>query len=414
MRTNTVHAEINKQKNFSDIAQEFANALGYEPVLMRARQTIQERLRSLGLISPYQNAIEERQEALISSDGMSGLLLRFSISSDDRKQHLDMLTISTEELPDILATLEEVLGHKTEPGTTTYSIRMKRLSSRLGNLSPNGKNLADPTARNIIRRLYDDQLRRDVIAIVGTVGSNPVSLKLLEQMELFTERANDLNKILTDDTLTSKQYVVYCESCQLRHLAFSSNEKAKYTVRDAGKKCVSCGEIKLSVEESYTVSDALIRGIQNGLWLESLVADIFSGRMSAVWAGQMIENNEVDILSIYSDKVVLVECKDTSFGQNDLYVTAMKADHISADRVIIVTTRDIHPNVNEAANKIKSNSNRRSFLLISKNTTEEITCELNKELDIMQERYVKSWTTGGGGVFSEAAYRLGLRDFVEE
>lgn len=88
---------------------------------------------------------------------------------------------------------------------------------------------------------------------------------------------------------------------------------------------------------------------------------------------------------------VLIECKDTTFGANDLSVLAMKAMQLSADKVIIITTRDVHQNVLDAIPEMTRGLDARSFEVISQPSASEIRKELDAYLDRLATEYVQSW-----------------------
>ena len=97
------------------------------------------------------------------------------------------------------------------------------------------------------------------------------------------------------------------------------------------------------------------------------------------------DNNEYDGISIIKDCIVLIECKDTSFGQNDLYTCMIKAEEIKAETIVIITTKEVHPNVKKQIEKFQK-TNKKKLYLISSNVVKEIEKDL---VNIFEEKKVK-------------------------
>jgi hypothetical protein len=281
--------------------------------------------------------------------------------------------------------LQPVVEGSLHHGTYASAQLKIDLADRLGELSPNGKMLRDPATSAVLKRIYDDQLRSDLSAIVGAVGEDFVSDATLQRMEIFSGRETQLQTILRDESLTNKRFLIFCQNCDSPHLAFPTGEQAKEVIEAADRRCAICGERSLQIAEAFSVTPEVLAGVRQGLWLESLACDALSSRTDTVWAGQMVGSNEIDVLAVFADKVVLVECKDTSFGQNDLYVTAMKAEDLKANTVVVISTRDFHENVTEVASRLgQDRRSERAFTLISATTESDIRARLNSLLDDLQ------------------------------
>jgi hypothetical protein len=88
--------------------------------------------------------------------------------------------------------------------------------------------------------------------------------------------------------------------------------------------------------------------VRQGLWLEWLTYRLLRSHTSLLWHGVMAGGHELDVIGVMNENVFTVECKDTSLGVNDMIVAIHKAKQLSADLVLLVTTRPIHPNVHFA------------------------------------------------------------------
>lgn len=244
-------------------------------------------------------------------------------------------------------------------------------------------------------------------AIVGAVGTNPVTVQFLEeQIEAFKGRQEALRAILEDEAAFTKHFIVGCDNCGISHLGFDTRSRAEEVATEAGDRCFTCGEQNLIVLDSFSVTNEFWNSIQQGLWLESLADDVMNERTEHVWTCRMFENNELDVLAVYLDNTVLIECKDSSFGQNELYVTSAKAEDVRADEVIVISTKDIHPNVRSAAERIGGGTRVfRKFTLLSEETYDDIRQTLLGELERMEIEHVRDQLNQDTGLTSYAAYR---------
>jgi hypothetical protein len=270
---------------------------------------------------------------------------------------------------------------------------IERLKQRLGDLSPNGKMLADLSLRTHIRRLYDDGVRQRLTPISTTFGDNPAPRSALERLDQ-TEKTIDPIDFINSE-FASSSFLIFCDSCDIPpYLAFSERAKAEAIIADVGRKCIACGKRKLSVHETFSIREPYVRGLQQGLWLESLASDVLTSRTEAAWTGQMVELNEIDVLGVFMEHTILIECKDTSFGKNDLYITAIKAQQVDADLVIIISTNDVHPNVREGVTKIGGRRERREFEIIADQSAEVIKDKLTAILNALSQGYISRWIEG--------------------
>jgi len=396
MNIATFHARLKDKLKFSDLVSKLAEVSGYEPLFGAACQRLVERLEPFGINEPPLGLSGLQVEVLIAPDTGSCIVVKTSpgLLTGLPEVYADLMSLSTAEVADIPRIVSEAFGLTAEPGSVRSAQEERRLSQVLGELSPNGKMLADPTVRAAARRLYDDELRSDLSAITSAVGDSPVPADILGQMETFRRRRQRLKDIVSDQSLAQKHFLVFCKSCGLPHLAFDTPERAAAVIADVNGKCGTCQKKELFVEESYAIAQAIVRAIQQGLWLESLVSDVMCERARVVWSGQMVGTNEIDVLSVCAEKVVLIECKDAPLGQNDVYVTAMKAEDVGADAVIMVTTNEVHPNVRDAVKRLGAGArSARTFTLISQDCCEAIRRDLSIELDRMQNAHVKGWVT---------------------
>lgn len=88
--------------------------------------------------------------------------------------------------------------------------------------------------------------------------------------------------------------------------------------------------------------------VRQGLWLEWLTYRALARHSSFVWHGVMAAGSELDAVAVAHENVLIAECKDSSLGLNDFVVAVHKARRVAADVLLLVTTRELHSNVQAA------------------------------------------------------------------
>lgn len=394
MNFRTYHCNAQNVVSFKDLLPKISKTLGenFTPLFHEALRKTNKQLANVGLEISIP-IFEEDLEVFINKETKHALALRL-IPGSPNKPFLDMLEFSAgNKMEHIRESLQKAIGVNIKEGSFLETALLNRVQKRLGKLSPNGKKLADNKLRQKIRILYNDSVRSKVTKILSTYSDNVVSLEAIK--DLLKENNSSIKKLCNDSGLFAKRYVILCNECATPHLAFSTKKKAADAMADSNNYCALCEKKgTLDIVEGYEVLEVLRLGIQQGLWLESLASDVISEFTQHIWSGQMVDTNELDVLSVYCDKIILIECKDTSFGQNDFYVTAMKAQDIQADIVIIVLTHDINPNVQSNIDRYK-HEGERTFRTIIDTSVEKIRSSLKTTLEKIQNDYITKWFSAG-------------------
>lgn len=390
---------------FRDLVSKLVQMSGYMPLSTQGHSA---HVRPIAgdVAIPLLDSADQPREVLLAEDNTCAILLRLFCCIPEQQHYLDVLGVSASQLPDIPRIFAEALDLNLSEGSLICQRKIELLHKKLGELSPNGRMLADPNLRAAARRLYDEPLRKQLSAIIREFGREGASPQGLAQLDVFADRLGTVDPILEDRTLLEERAVVHCRSCRTSHLAVQDRGLAKQVVANADRMCLCCGKHNLDVEERYWVVSELARAIEQGLWLESLASDTMSARSDILWTGQMIGTDEIDVLSVYADRTILIECKDSGLGQNDLYVAATKAQKVGAENVIIISTRDLHANVCQAARQLSATKPRGSVRLIMQHTTDGISRELDSDLAQIQKQYVESWF--GGNVAFVGAIAQGV------
>ena len=389
------HASVPGRLRLREVAPSLAS-LGLLPVLQEARKTVNERLRLLGVMPPSFDAPPADVFMDLAGDRAILLRLRTSATREQRNTTVDAIVLSSSDAGPLVADLARVIPADWSDNSFVEARLIDRLKERFGDLSPNGKLLADPIVRTA-RRLYADQLRDALRPIISAIGDAPAQREALEQLEPFKKDPSALVAILRDPDISVPHYTIFCANCDTPHLTFTDRAGADRAVSDSGRRCGLCREQELGLLDTFAVREEYARSLAQGLWLESLATDVAAYRTIEVWTGQMVGPHEVDVLTVLGDRVVLIESKDTSFGQNDLSVTAFKAQDVGAQVVVILTTRDVHENVIETINKLsRQGVERREYRMISSPSADVIRTQLLDVLDELDARKLQTWLTPSG------------------
>lgn len=152
-------------------------------------------------------------------------------------------------------------------------------------------------------------------------------------------------------------------------------------------------EIRTVVRQLYNDEIRSKRTDKDGLWLESLAADVIQERTDLVWPGQMIGEDEIDTLAIFANAIVGVECKDSNIILHDFRVAHHKAQQMQAQALIFMVTGDIDPNVHKTVERIRNRDKALEFIFVHDRTCEGLRSQLNTVLDSLEVQGVERWVT---------------------
>lgn len=168
------------------------------------------------------------------------------------------------------------------------------------------------------------------------------------------------------------------------------------TVQNACRDCYD-DTLRQNARANAPLDDRRQRALKQGLWLEHLVADICLQFTPDVWAGQMADLFELDVVAMIDGQTLLFECKDSSFGQNDFLVALKKAHDVEASTLLLLSTRPFHPNVIRAINKEidraydEGDSCVIPVLWLSAADTCDIASSLNDFINDLRQRTMFHW-----------------------
>lgn len=263
--------------------------------------------------------------------------------------------------------------------------------------SPNGKRLSDDEFLTECKQLIDNDTRGDLQTLQRTFQDTPVTRENLELLERFSSNPKRTMSLLNDSSLMSVEYGAKCRGCEDISLVFGDRSSCASIIAGSGARCVQCRNESFEIIELYRPKKVLVEALQQGLWLEALGLDCLKNRTNHVWAGHMAGSDEVDAIAVYADQVVLLECKDTSFGQNEFYVARAKAENVDATQVCVLTTRDIHANVESVikqANEARQGVYRqraRQYHVVTNSDAKKLQQGLSDWLEKLDQQVLKGW-----------------------
>lgn len=188
-----------------------------------------------------------------------------------------------------------------------------------------------------------------------------------------------------------------CAKCGwiAKDLVFGSKGDISNAINSSKFTCMNrksgCSSNKAIEVEVFAINPDVVRTL-GGVWLEKHVDDLLKERVEYTWPGKMNSDDELDNVFIFTEKMFLVECKDTSFGMSDLYSIMVKAKAIEADEIIVITTQDVHANVKAKINDL--NNSREYKIEVISGSQDLIKERLFNFLTIRQNEFFKQILTG--------------------
>lgn len=323
-----------------------------------------------------------------------------------RREGVDYLIASeSDDLGSLDKVFHDAIGGLSDAPLEAGSLQEKAIAASveesLQKLSPNGRKLSDEPFLSECSKLENNDIRVDLQTLQRTFQDSPVTKDMIAKIEWFANRSDRLDALLANREVLDISFGAQCATCKDASIIFDSREACD-TLIDSRPTCAECKKRDFEVVELYRCRSALAEAIQQGLWLEALALDGVRKRTSSVWAGYMAGSDEVDAIAVYADRVLLLECKDTSFGQNEFYVARAKAENVDATEICVLTTRDVHSNVQSVVKQANQNrqqylrSRPRQYSLIVSPDASELRKGLDNELNRMDQAVIRNWF---GGVY---------------
>lgn len=307
-----------------------------------------------------------------------------------------ILVAANEQSLSVLREALEAVAHlkESQKGTHRERMQIRQLRESLNNMSPNGKMICDEGVAAVLHNLYNPSVRTVVRSIMDVWGTESASLQIMNSYivdgsALNEIKSDQLDTILSNDDLFEKTFIIGCDTCGSNSLEFKTEKEARATIRKATSvNCKLCREGTLGTETAFKIKAPIAQGLRQGLWLEKLVSDAFEPESSLLLTGRMVETFELDVVAILFSQIVLIECKDTSFGQNDYVNLIAKANEINADIAGVVTTQPVHENVKRLIERHGQETGREFFVIEDMMDSESISKALSRQVDKVRESFV--------------------------
>lgn len=377
-----------------EIKQRLYNA-GFVSVTDELATAFRNRVGFLGLEIAPPLAIPEDSEILAANEGQG--LCHITVGmAEKEKPFVDIHIIAPDadtgsRLADLCHCFAD-LGNARQ-GTLREVQLIETLTNRLTD-SPNGKMLKDESITAVLAELYDPEMRNSIRSVVQMFGQDAAPQKAIidrfGQVMAGKKASTLFKKLLGEEKSFDRRYVLACSSCGTPMIEFVSQEAAAHSLETtSSRKCKICDEGDIRVIEAYSIKEAVYKGLQQGLWLEKLVYDLVRPLCIFAVVGQMVDTFEMDVVGVGYGRTILLECKDTSFGQNDFINLNAKADEIEAEVIGIITTQPLHDNVNRFIERTKQQTRRTIFIVHDSEDAATISSRVQEEMTNIRNEYLR-------------------------
>jgi len=392
MKIQTWHIPIPEKVSFEEIKKQLLGK-GFISVVDEAGKIFRKYTEPFKITIPFPFVTIPSSDLLSSQDG-NALCYTELVKESEETQRLDLIVISEDELvaSQLLTDCESAFGEqKLIKGTSQEAQIAKRLKKELKQ-STHGRMLSDPEFISSLEVLCDSSIREQFHSFVETFGDSAISGAIIEEIFPKVKRLkkSEVRRLINDERLFSKQFSIGCNRCGTSHLTFPTNEEAQESLNHSiSRKCFRCGENALDVIETFKLREAFLKGLTQGLWLEYLVHQVVQPLSIFSIAGVVLENFEMDVVSLTAENVILFECKDTSFGERDFWMSVPKAQALNANTLWIVTTEPLHENVKRIIEGQKRQVRFEIFITEGLVDQHSITSNISQKLEQVQNSLLR-------------------------
>lgn len=267
---------------------------------------------------------------------------------------------------------------------------IEKYDRELSSKGPSGTFLESESNLEICVKLLDPALR-GVVKKIAQFGEQYLPYTYITKE--LTKDANEqeaIEKTVSDNEITVTRFAIQCKGCRelIPSISFSTEESAENIQENSSFKCQYCNSKETEISKVLSVRESVTRAIEDGIWLKYMAYKLVEPHSEKVWRGVLDTKGELDVVSVANGKSILVECKDASFGQNDLYNLVAKSDRIDPDIVLVVTSTEMDPNVRKSIDRY--NKRNQTKILVLEGDTDKISQESSNLFSGMRQEYVRN------------------------
>jgi len=190
-----------------------------------------------------------------------------------------------------------------------------------------------------------------------------------------------------------ESYIANCNKCPETYpvyiTSFESKEAVVKNLEDKVMLCPLCGKElttkNATIESVYSFTE-IGQECAKGLWLDAYILSLLIKEgisPNKIKCCHFHDKDELDHVFIDSSNFIVTETKDKNIGQNDIYVTAMKATRIGADKVFLISTEEISKDILPQTGE----EDKPTYISIS-GSTKDISKKLKSEIQKMRKEQV--------------------------
>lgn len=376
-------------------------AKGLVSVIDESQKTFQKFTHPLGLNIPSPIIGIPSSDLLSKPDNSALCYVRLLETSEDpqsRSFGLDLIIVSMDRSvgAQLLAECQSALGGQEAVRGTSLEAQIAKSLEEQVKEGTHTKLLSDPEFTLSLESLYDPTIRQQFRSFVDTFGDSAISGTLIEEIlpRVGDLKKSEIRRLINNENWFSKQFSIGCYRCGAFTLAFSTRKEAQESLKPSiSRKCFRCAEDTLDVIETFALREALLKGLTEGLWLEHLVHQIIQPVSVFSSGGIIFENFEIDVVSVSWENIILFECKDTSFGERDFWMSVPKAQALDANVLWIVTTQPLHDNVKNALDRQKGQVRFKIFITEKLADQQSIASDISQKLEQVQNSFLANLLT---------------------
>ena len=339
---------------------------GLKPVLFEFGEKFQKLMISIGTSSMPNLFADDNIEIFTIKKTKTLIFIEIVKRYSGDILEVSILYKRKEELGKILRIFKKIKEFKEiNEGTYFGMMKSEELDPLLEKRSPNGKLIENPSYGKIFE-YFVSQANRVVINKIADFLGQTALAKTKEEIHkcLDKEERRVFEALLRTKKIFQEAFRPKCEKCNkvLWSTTYNTLAEARRAVSTMQFSCPArgCKSHNANIAEVYSIRLEAIKA-KGGVWLEKFVNDELKKMVSQTWPGRMHGNDELDNVFILKDHLVVVECKDTSFGLTNLYSLLMKAQNLETDQILIITTQEVNKNV---LSQIKSINDEEKFKVI--------------------------------------------------